>query len=81
MSAEILARISAVAGILGAILSWIFANTQFGAKAREEVDKKNFEKFLKMFPPNGTIAIFENHWFEKPFSSSIFSNYDQLVDF
>lgn len=80
-SPELFARSSAILAILGSVLAWIFANTQYGAKSKEDFDKKNFEKFLELFPQNGPAYLFENHWFEKPYPTKIFESYDKLVIF
>lgn len=80
-SPEVFARASAILAILGSLLAWVFANTQFGAKSREDFDKKNFEKFIELFPQNGPAYLFENHWFEKPYPTKIFEIYDKLTFF
>jgi hypothetical protein len=82
---ELLARMFAGLAILGNILIWTFANTQFDEideeKAKKEIDRLNFQKFLELMPPGGLIDTFENHWFEKRFPTKIVHEYDEFNSF
>lgn len=81
ISEAMMARMSAIGAFLLSTLAWIFANTQYGQKVREEVDKNNFQKFLELMPQQGMMRLFQDQWFEHRFPTKIFENYDRFCAF
>jgi hypothetical protein len=77
----VLTRANYAIGLLVGCLGFFYKEWKENSKGTVDIDRTNFQKFLKKLPPRGAMAIFEEHYFEKPFSNHLVSQIENVLDY